>query len=40
MDAEHHPFVIVPADQEWYRSYLVATTILETLIKLKKKFPI
>lgn len=35
---KHNPFVIVPADQKWYRNYLVATTMVETLEKLKMKF--
>ncbi|MEP7111397.1 MAG: hypothetical protein ABI760_25600 [Ferruginibacter sp.] len=36
---KHNPWVIVPSDQKWYRNYLVANTILETLEKLKMKFP-
>jgi polyphosphate kinase 2 (PPK2 family) len=36
---KHNPWVIVPADQKWYRNHLVANTIVETLEKLKMKFP-
>jgi polyphosphate kinase 2 (PPK2 family) len=30
---------IVPADQNWYKEYLVATRIVEELKALKMKFP-
>jgi len=33
------PWIIVPADDKWYRSYLVAKTIVETLESLNMKFP-
>ena len=33
------PWHIVPADQNWYKSYLVAKTLLETLKGLKMKYP-
>jgi PPK2 family polyphosphate:nucleotide phosphotransferase len=36
---QHNPWVIIPADQKWYRNYLVATTMVETLEKFKMKFP-
>lgn len=36
---KNNPWIIVPADQKWYRNYLVATTVVETLEKLKMKFP-
>ena len=36
---KHNPWIIIPADQKWYRNYLVATTMLETLAKLKMKYP-
>ena len=36
---KHNPWMIVPADQKWYRNYLVATTIVETLENLKMKYP-
>jgi PPK2 family polyphosphate:nucleotide phosphotransferase len=33
------PWVIVPADQNWYKEYLMLKTILETLQSLDMKFP-
>ena len=30
---------IIPADQKWYRDYLIATTVLNELTKLKMKYP-
>lgn len=33
------PWHIVPADQNWYKSYIVAETLLKTLKGLKMKFP-
>jgi PPK2 family polyphosphate:nucleotide phosphotransferase len=36
---KHNPWIIIPADQKWYRNYLVATTIVETLENLKMKYP-
>ena len=33
------PWHIIPSDQNWYKEYLVAHTILETLKKLKMRFP-
>jgi polyphosphate kinase 2 (PPK2 family) len=30
---------IIPADQKWYRDYLIAITILENLKKLKMEYP-
>lgn len=33
------PWIIVPADDKWYRSYLVAKTIVKTLENLKLKYP-
>ncbi len=33
------PWIIVPADNKWYRNYLVAKTIVKTLEDLKMKFP-
>jgi PPK2 family polyphosphate:nucleotide phosphotransferase len=33
------PWIIVPADKKWYRNYLVANTIVETLENLKMKYP-
>ncbi len=37
--SKHNPWIIIPADEKWYRNYLVATTIVETLEKLKMKYP-
>jgi polyphosphate kinase 2 (PPK2 family) len=36
---QHNPWIVVPADNKWYRNYLVATTIVETLEQLKMKYP-
>ncbi|RYY28661.1 MAG: polyphosphate kinase [Chitinophagaceae bacterium] len=33
------PWVIVPADQNWYKEYLIATTVLAKLESLDMKFP-
>lgn len=33
------PWTIVPADQNWYKEYLIASTLLETLQSLNMKFP-
>ncbi|MCE9539856.1 MAG: polyphosphate kinase [Bacteroidetes bacterium] len=33
------PWVIVPADNKWYRDYIVASTIVARLKKLNLKFP-
>ena len=33
------PWHIIPADQNWYKSYLVAKTLQKTLKDLKMKFP-
>jgi polyphosphate kinase 2 (PPK2 family) len=33
------PWTIVPADQNWYKEYTIATTLLETLKKLDMKYP-
>ncbi len=34
------PWVIVPADDKWYRTYLVAKTIVRTLENLKMNYPV
>ena len=34
-----NPWIIVPADEKWYRNYLVAKTVIETLESLKMKYP-
>lgn len=33
------PWIIVPADHNWYKEYLIAKTVLDTLKSLKMKFP-
>jgi PPK2 family polyphosphate:nucleotide phosphotransferase len=33
------PWVIVPADQNWYKEYLITKTLLETLKGLNMKYP-
>jgi len=33
------PWTIVPADQNWYKEYLIAATVRDTLRKLDMKFP-
>lgn len=35
----HIPWNIIPADQNWYKSYLVAKLLRDTLKKLKMKYP-
>ncbi|MFN8436444.1 MAG: PPK2 family polyphosphate kinase [Cytophagales bacterium] len=34
------PWVIVPADQNWYKEYLISKTIVETLENLKLEYPL
>lgn len=34
-----NPWIIVPADNKWYRNYVVASTIVETLEGLNMKYP-
>lgn len=36
---QHAPWTIVPADNKWYRDYLVSLTLVKTLQKLKMSFP-
>lgn len=33
------PWIVVPADQNWYKEYIIATTLLQTLKSLDMKFP-
>jgi PPK2 family polyphosphate:nucleotide phosphotransferase len=35
----HSPWTVVPADNKWYRDFLVSKTLFEALKKLKMKFP-
>ena len=37
--AKTNPWIIIPSDEKWYRNYLVAKTIVETLENLKMKYP-
>ncbi|MBC7741155.1 MAG: polyphosphate kinase 2 family protein [Bdellovibrionaceae bacterium] len=36
---KHAEWIIVPADNKWYRNYVVSKTLVETLRKLKMNFP-
>ena len=36
---ENNPWIVVPADDKWYRNYIVANTIVETLENLKMQYP-
>ena len=33
------PWTIIPADQKWYKDYLVARTVRDALEKLKLQYP-
>jgi polyphosphate kinase 2 (PPK2 family) len=33
------PWIIVPADQNWYKEYVIADTLLKTLTNLNMKYP-
>lgn len=33
------PWIIVPADQNWYKEFIIASTLLEALKNLKMKYP-
>jgi PPK2 family polyphosphate:nucleotide phosphotransferase len=33
------PWIVVPADHKWYRDYVVSCALLETLERMKMKFP-
>ena len=33
------PWTIVPADQNWYKEYLIASTVRDALVELKMKYP-
>jgi PPK2 family polyphosphate:nucleotide phosphotransferase len=34
------PWIITPADQNWYKEYIIADTLLKTLKGLKMKYPV
>jgi PPK2 family polyphosphate:nucleotide phosphotransferase len=36
---KHAPWTVVPADNKWYRDYIVSKTLVEALQKLKMTFP-
>lgn len=36
---KHAPWTVVPADNKWYRDYMVSLTLVDTLSKLKMTFP-
>ncbi len=36
---EYAPWYVVPADRKWYRDWVVATTIIDTLKNLDMKYP-
>lgn len=36
---KHSPWTIVPADNKWYRDYIVSKTLVERLEQLKMSFP-
>ncbi len=38
-NCNHIPWTIVPADQNWYKEYIIASVVVETLEKLNMKFP-
>jgi PPK2 family polyphosphate:nucleotide phosphotransferase len=36
---KHAPWIVVPADNKWYRDYIVSQTLVQILMKLKMSFP-
>lgn len=38
-DTKHAPWTVVPADNKWYRDFLISKTIVERLEELKMSFP-
>ena len=36
---KHAPWTIVPADNKWYRNYIISKTLVENLKELNMKFP-
>ena len=36
---KHCPWTVIPADEKWYRDYMVSKTIVEALQKLRMSFP-
>ena len=37
--SKHNTLIVVPADEKWYRNYLVANTIVETFKNLEMRYP-
>ncbi len=33
------PWIIVPSDQNWYKEYIIASTLRDTLVNLKMQYP-
>jgi PPK2 family polyphosphate:nucleotide phosphotransferase len=38
-DADHAPWYVVPADRKWYRNWVVAALLAETLAELDPRYP-
>ena len=38
-NCDHIPWIIVPADQNWYKEFIIASKILETLENFDMKYP-
>jgi len=38
-ECDSPPWIIVPADQNWYKEYIIANTLVETLSKLNMQYP-
>ena len=38
-NCDHIPWIIVPADQNWYKEFIIASKILETLKNFDMKYP-
>ena len=36
---KHAPWHVIPADKKWFRNYLVTKTLVDTLSRLKMRFP-
>jgi PPK2 family polyphosphate:nucleotide phosphotransferase len=36
---EHAPWYVIPADKKWYRNWVIASTLVETLKGLKMEYP-
>ncbi len=37
--AKHAPWYVIPADRKWFRNYLVATIVVDTLAAMKLRYP-